>query len=96
MSRVGGRAWRSRMRSWLLLLGVFKSARGLPRTDELRRGVALQLMEDDPQLQVAALKCLKVICFLKRSAIGSLYERDRGLVRASISSGGASSKEWRC
>ena len=60
MSRVGGRAWRSRMRSWLLLLAVFKSARGLPHADELRRGVALQLMEDDSALQVTALRCLKV------------------------------------
>ena len=47
------------MRVWLTFLSGFKSLRGLPRFEEVKQGVAMQLMEDEPLLQAAAIKALK-------------------------------------
>lgn len=58
--RVGGKAWRDQLREWLAFLGGLKGAKGLFRWREVQRAVALQLMDQDPGVQQAALKSLKV------------------------------------
>lgn len=55
-----GRAWRALAKEWMLAVGGFKSLKGVQRWKELRAAVALQLLSNDPSLQQAALKCLRV------------------------------------
>lgn len=55
-----GRVWRALAKEWMLAVGGFKSLKGVQRWKELRAAVALQLLSNDPSLQQAALKCLKV------------------------------------
>ena len=57
--RVGGKVWRDQLREWLAFLGGLKGAKGLFRWREVQRAVALQLMDQDPGVQQAAIKSLK-------------------------------------
>jgi hypothetical protein len=64
-----GRAWRALAKEWMLAVGGFKSLKGVQRWKELRAAVALQLLSNDPSLQQAALKCLKVEYLYLRDCI---------------------------
>ncbi len=56
----GCRAWRALAKEWMGAVAGFKSLRGVQRWKDLRAAIALQLLSNDPSLQQASLKCLKV------------------------------------
>ena len=55
-----GRLWKGPAKEWLSLVGGLSGVRGLYGARSLRSAVARQLLNNDPSVQQAALKCLKV------------------------------------
>lgn len=57
--RVPQRTWRAALREWLGVLAGLKGVRGVYRATSLQVAVTCHVMDVDPALQQAALKCLK-------------------------------------
>lgn len=57
---VGKKVWRAQLREWLQFFGGLKNSRGIFRSAEVQQSVALMLLDSDPVVQQAALKCLQV------------------------------------
>lgn len=59
VSSVPTRIWRSGLKEWLALMAGLKGLRAVPNADAVRHSVATHLMDSDPAVQQAVLKCLK-------------------------------------
>jgi U3 small nucleolar RNA-associated protein 20 len=59
VSRVSMRAWRAALREWLALLGGLKGVRSVAGGAALQAAVTAHVMDVDPSVQTAALRCLR-------------------------------------
>jgi len=56
---ISPRAWRSALREWLAMMAGLKGISSVSHGDALRSRVAAHVMDAEPLVQVASLKCLK-------------------------------------
>jgi U3 small nucleolar RNA-associated protein 20 len=54
-----GKAWRAALKEWLGVIAGLKGARGVYRADAVKAAVAAHVMDPEPDVQTAALRCLR-------------------------------------
>ena len=56
--RMDKYAWRATLKEWLAVLARLKGARGLYKAEQLQQAVSIHILDIDPSVQAAALRCL--------------------------------------